>query len=139
MCRLHDSHGRDARATTLSNVTRRHVDVSHQPLGALVKFLSHERERRLAHKRGGTHPHVSAEALAENEGLSGPAPWDGAGAAFDRNWALTVVRAALESVERDCPLTLTLSPRFMYQYCCSSAGRERERGNAIFNEFRTGA
>src|SRR5262245_60551476 len=69
-------------------------------LGALVKFLSHERERRLAHKRGGSLPHVSAEEQAENEGLSGPAPSDGAIAAFDRNWALTVVRTALATVER---------------------------------------
>jgi len=74
-------------------------------LGALVKFLSHERDRRLALKRGGTHPHVSMEALAEKEALSGPSPDDDAVAAFDRNWALTVLRAALESVERDYVVT----------------------------------
>src|SRR5262245_58101099 len=74
-------------------------------LGALVKFLSHERERRLAQKRGGTHPHVSAEAVAEHEGLSGPEPAEAAVAAFDRHWALTVVRAALASVERDYIVT----------------------------------
>ena len=32
----------------------------------------------------------------------------------------------------------SLSPRFTCQYCFSSAGRERERGNAIFNKFRAG-
>src|SRR5207249_7512380 len=31
-----------------------------------------------------------------------------------------------------CPLTLTLSPRFMYQYCFSSAGRGNGRGAMSF-------
>jgi RNA polymerase sigma-70 factor (ECF subfamily) len=74
-------------------------------LGALVKFLSHERERRLAQKRGGSHPHVSAEMLAETGELCDPTPGDGEVAAFDRNWALTTVRSALASVEREYGVT----------------------------------
>lgn len=70
-------------------------------LGALVKFLSHERDRRLTQKRGGQQVHVSVEALPENEELSAPAPAQAEVAAFDRAWALTVVRTALERVERD--------------------------------------
>ena len=68
-------------------------------LGALVKFLSHERERRLAQKRGGLQPHVSAEALTEEDALAGPLA-EHEVAEFDRTWALTVIRAALERVER---------------------------------------
>jgi RNA polymerase sigma-70 factor (ECF subfamily) len=69
-------------------------------LGALMKFLSHQREHRLAQKRGGQQPHVSAEALAGDEGLSVPALSGSEVSAFDRTWALTVLRAALEHVER---------------------------------------
>jgi RNA polymerase sigma-70 factor (ECF subfamily) len=69
-------------------------------LGALVKFLSHERERRTAQKRGGSRGHVSVEVLEAQEGLVQPLP-ENEVASFDRSWALTVIRAALGSVERD--------------------------------------
>ena len=69
-------------------------------LGALVKFLSHERERRLAQKRGGQQSQVSLETLQENEALSVPLA-DVEIAAFDRAWALTIIRRALDRVERD--------------------------------------
>jgi len=69
-------------------------------LGALVKFLSHERERRLAQKRGAQQPHVSVEILDEQEGLPSPRLPENEEAEFDRAWALTVVRASLERVER---------------------------------------
>lgn len=68
-------------------------------LGALVKFLSHQRERRSAQKRGGQHPHVSVETLEEGDGLGAP-PSDEESAAFDRAWALAVVRTALDQVGR---------------------------------------
>ena len=32
-------------------------------LGALMKFLSHERERQLAQKRGGQQPHISLSLI----------------------------------------------------------------------------
>src|SRR2546429_440069 len=68
-------------------------------LGALANFLSHERERRLTQKRGGQVVHLSFESLGETEQLSEPPLRGGELAAFDRAWALTVVRAALEEVE----------------------------------------
>ena len=70
-------------------------------LGALMKFLSHERERRLAQKRGGQQPHISIEAYDQRDGLSSPPLPDHQIAAFDRTWAQTVVRAAFDHVERD--------------------------------------
>jgi RNA polymerase sigma-70 factor (ECF subfamily) len=70
-------------------------------LGALMKFLSHERERRLAQKRGGQQPHISIEAYDQRDGLSSPPLPDDQIAAFDRTWAQTVVRAAFDHVERD--------------------------------------
>jgi len=69
-------------------------------LGALAKFLSHERERRTARKRGGAQPHVSVEMLGEDAGLICAALPQVEVAAFDRAWAMTVLRAALESVEQ---------------------------------------
>lgn len=68
-------------------------------LGALVRFLSHERERRLAQKRGGQQPHVSLDTLEQTDQPAQPLNTEVA--AFDRAWALTVVRGALERVERD--------------------------------------
>ncbi len=69
-------------------------------LGALANFLSHERERRLAQKRGGLQPHVSLETVDEKGGVPSPRLPDSQEAEFDRTWALTVVRASLERVER---------------------------------------
>ena len=69
-------------------------------LGALRNFLSHERERRLAQKRGGQQPHVSVEVIDAEEGVASPVSRERAEAEFDRTWALTVVRASLERVER---------------------------------------
>ena len=65
-----------------------------------MRFLSHERERRLAQKRGGQQPHVSAEVIDAEEGLANPGSLEREEAEFDRKWALTVVRAALEQLER---------------------------------------
>jgi RNA polymerase sigma-70 factor (ECF subfamily) len=69
-------------------------------LGALVKFLSHERERRLAQKRGGQQPHVSLDII-ETAGAAESSPADTEAVTFDRAWALALVRGALEGVERD--------------------------------------
>lgn len=65
-------------------------------LGALAKFLANDRQRRLAEKRGGRQPHVSVELL----GVAAPALRNGEVAAFDRAWALTIVRTSLAGVER---------------------------------------
>jgi DNA-directed RNA polymerase specialized sigma24 family protein len=67
-------------------------------LGALANFLSHERERRLAQKRGGQQMHVSIEALGDDVDFGSSSLVNEEVAAFDRAWALTIVRAALEAV-----------------------------------------
>lgn len=70
-------------------------------LGALVKFLSHERERRLTQKRGGQQAHVSLD-LIETAGAVEPSTADTQETLrFDRSWALAIVRGALEGAERD--------------------------------------
>jgi len=69
-------------------------------LGALVKFLSHERERRLAQKRGGEYTHVSVETVPELGTGSAREPADRENLAFDRAWALAVVRMALQQAEQ---------------------------------------
>jgi len=69
-------------------------------LGALGNFLSHERERRLALKRGGSQPHVSAEVVEAEGILASPRASEGEEAEFDRRWALAVLRASLERIER---------------------------------------
>jgi DNA-directed RNA polymerase specialized sigma24 family protein len=70
-------------------------------LGALANFLSHERERRFAQKRGGQHTHVGIELLQESASSSAASIPDAEAAVFDRAWALTVLRAALQRVEQD--------------------------------------
>ena len=70
-------------------------------LGALSNFLSHERERRLAQKRGGNVPHLSVEVLEQGthaDPVSLPAQDV---AAFDRAWALAILRAALAALAND--------------------------------------
>jgi DNA-directed RNA polymerase specialized sigma24 family protein len=69
-------------------------------LGALGNFLSHERERRLAKKRGGLQPHVSFEVLEAEGSLPSPRAPESEEAEFDRAWAITVVRASLNRLER---------------------------------------
>jgi RNA polymerase sigma-70 factor (ECF subfamily) len=69
-------------------------------LGAVKHFLSHHREAARRLKRGSGAEHLS---LNETEACSVP----DAGvltpdAAFDRQWALTVVARALEALRREC-------------------------------------
>ena len=68
-------------------------------LGALKHFLSHERAREKAAKRGG-----SASAYSLNE--TGAAPVEDESlppdAWFDRQWALAVLSLALSEVEQTC-------------------------------------
>lgn len=70
-------------------------------LGALSNFLSHERERRFAQKRGGQQPHISTDAFEEHEAANYVTFPEKDVAAFDRAWAIAVVRAALASVADD--------------------------------------
>jgi DNA-directed RNA polymerase specialized sigma24 family protein len=69
-------------------------------LGAVKHFLSHRRESMRRLKRGGT-----VERISLNETEAGSVPDSGVlspDAAFDRQWALTVVARALETLKREC-------------------------------------
>jgi DNA-directed RNA polymerase specialized sigma24 family protein len=69
-------------------------------LGAVKHFLSNQREARRRHKRGGGVENIS---LNETEARSVPdAGVLSPDAAFDRQWALTVVARALEALRREC-------------------------------------
>ena len=69
-------------------------------LGAVKHFLSHQREASQRLKRGG-----GVENLSLNETEARSVPDAGVlspDAAFDRQWALTVVAHALEALRREC-------------------------------------
>jgi hypothetical protein len=69
-------------------------------LGAVKHFLSHHREAAGRLKRGG-----GVEHLPLNETEAGSVPDAGVltpDAAFDRQWALTLVARALEALRREC-------------------------------------
>jgi DNA-directed RNA polymerase specialized sigma24 family protein len=69
-------------------------------LGAVKHFLSHQREARQRLKRGGGIENIS---LNDTEAVSVPdAGVLSPDAAFDRQWALTVVAHALEALQREC-------------------------------------
>ena len=69
-------------------------------LGAVKHFLSHHREAQRRLKRGGKVENIS---LNETEARSVPdAGVLSPDAAFDRQWALTVVAHALEALRREC-------------------------------------
>lgn len=73
-------------------------------LGALKHYLSHEREKQQSQKRGGraTHLPLSGESTDTSPGLELPdnstLPPD---REFDRQWALHVLRRALEALEKE--------------------------------------
>ena len=69
-------------------------------LGAVKHFLSHQRESRRRLKRGGGVENIS---LNETEARAVPdAGVMSPDAAFDRQWALTVVAHALEALRGEC-------------------------------------
>jgi DNA-directed RNA polymerase specialized sigma24 family protein len=66
-------------------------------LGALVRFLADERDRRRAQKRGG-----GAELLSLDEpGMEAAAPAEATLTLFDREWALAVLENALRGLEAE--------------------------------------
>ncbi len=75
-------------------------------LGALKHFLAHEREKRDALKRGGHAPHLPLMLVESTETSQGVDPPDGQtlppDREFDRQWALHVLRRALEVLAREC-------------------------------------
>jgi RNA polymerase sigma factor (sigma-70 family) len=70
-------------------------------LTAFTHFLANEHDRASAYKRGGGKIIVSLEELSYDEmGLNDPAAEQSAARGFDRRWARSVVRQALESLKR---------------------------------------
>jgi RNA polymerase sigma-70 factor (ECF subfamily) len=65
-------------------------------LGALVRHLGQAREQRDAAKRGGGIAPVSLEAMAD--GASEPSVAPAELAAYDRDWAMELLRRALDGV-----------------------------------------
>lgn len=66
-------------------------------LGALSHFLADEMDRRQAAKRGGGVEHLPVDGRAPD--LSAPTPSDAAH--FDREWAMAIVREALDHLSAD--------------------------------------
>lgn len=86
-------------------------------LGSLKHFITNQREKSSAQKRGGQHTHLPIQPATEtNPGLD---PADPAGLPpdqeFDRQWALHLIRKALEDLKEEW----------------AEAGKEQE-----FNDFR---
>lgn len=69
-------------------------------LGAAKHYLSHQREAQRRLRRGGRAEHISLHeteaGLVPDAGVLSP------DAAFDRQWALTVVAHALEALRNEC-------------------------------------
>lgn len=69
-------------------------------LGAVKHFLSHHRESLGRRKRGGGVTHISTD---DDEAVALPdARQSAPDVEFDRQWALTVLARALESLRREC-------------------------------------
>ena len=66
-------------------------------LGALVRFLADEQDRRNALKRGGGAAHFSVES----QPMELAAPPDPGVVFFDREWALVILENALQAVQMD--------------------------------------
>jgi RNA polymerase sigma-70 factor (ECF subfamily) len=72
-------------------------------LGAVKHFLSHHREARRRLKRGGGVENISLHDTDAGEARSvADASVLSPDAAFDRQWALTVLARALEALRREC-------------------------------------
>jgi RNA polymerase sigma-70 factor (ECF subfamily) len=71
-------------------------------LACMKHFLSDERRRRQAAKRGGGLPHLSMDAdAAEARGPLEPVDMRTADRLFDRNWALCVLDMVLDRLEQE--------------------------------------
>jgi DNA-directed RNA polymerase specialized sigma24 family protein len=71
-------------------------------LASLKNFLSHERARARAEKRGGRHSFVSLEANeSENRFISEPFHEATPEKAFDRSWAMTIIENTLAQLREE--------------------------------------
>ena len=68
-------------------------------LGALVRFLGDERDRRSAHKRGGGVSNLALDDEGAVAELASTPPTDDM--VFDREWALGLLTLALRRIEED--------------------------------------
>jgi RNA polymerase sigma-70 factor (ECF subfamily) len=68
-------------------------------LGALVRYLAHEHAHRTTLKRGGALPPVTLEALADSPAEPTTPPPEVQ--AYDRDWAVHLMRHALATVETE--------------------------------------
>jgi len=85
---------------TIARAGQEHGRFRSYLLGAVKHFLSHRREAQRRLKRGGAVENIS---LNETEVHSVPdADMLSPDAAFDRQWALTVVAHALEALRHEC-------------------------------------
>jgi RNA polymerase sigma-70 factor (ECF subfamily) len=75
-------------------------------LGAVKHFVADQRDRRLREKRGGNVPHEPLEPTGRSTTAPGLRVADlhtpGPDAAFDRQWALTVLDRALATLAAEC-------------------------------------
>ena len=72
-------------------------------LAALKHFLAHEREAACRLKRGGGAPHTPLDETDDgpSRSISDPAQLS-PDEAYDRQWALTVLRRSLEALRQEC-------------------------------------
>lgn len=71
-------------------------------LGAVKHFLSHEREKELSVKRGGAEQVFSMDESATAAHAIPDAQQPPADAAYDRQWALTVLAHAMSRLRDEC-------------------------------------
>jgi RNA polymerase sigma-70 factor (ECF subfamily) len=74
-------------------------------IGALIRFLGDMTDRRNALKRGGGMMHVSYDAVVEMGEAGAVASVDRGTALFDREWALSILEAALNRVRAEYSAT----------------------------------
>jgi len=87
----------------LARAEREHGRFRSYLLGAVKHFLSHQRESARRLKRGGGVENISLNETDSGESRAvADATVLSPDAAFDRQWALTVVARALESLRREC-------------------------------------
>ncbi len=70
-------------------------------LGALIRFLSDERDRRNALKRGGTQIHVPLEENSETGPALDVAATRAEEVVFDRTWALSILQDAFVRIRQE--------------------------------------
>lgn len=71
-------------------------------LGAVKHFLSHEREKQLSTRRGGGVDVVAMDEAAAADHVIPDATQLPADAAYDRQWALTVLAKAMDGLRIEC-------------------------------------